>query len=209
MINGVTFLTPIWCRTPRVKPDPPHPSRPLRRGTGCAAARLRRSRSRRLPLTLLLRRSRIETISQSSARDIERHGIPRERIEIVYVGADLSNLTPDPAVRAAEPTLLYLGRLKRYKRIEIVLDVLEAVPDAILELAGDGDHRDALLEEIARRGLTRSRARPRLSSARSSKLELSRRAWINLTASSAEGWVCRRPRPPPAGRRVRRCVSVV
>ena len=56
--------------------------------------------------------------------------------------------------RAAEPRLLYLGRLKAYKRIELVLDVLEAMPEATLDIVGDGDHREALEAEIARRGLS-------------------------------------------------------
>ena len=55
--------------------------------------------------------------------------------------------------RAATPRLLYLGRLKRYKRIELLLDVVEAIPDAVLDIAGEGDHRPALEAEIAARGL--------------------------------------------------------
>jgi O-antigen/teichoic acid export membrane protein len=83
--------------------------------------------------------------------------------------------------------LLYLGRLKRYKRIELLFDVLEQIPEATLEMAGEGDHRELLEHEIARRGLA-----PRVLMhghvSEEKKLELFQRAWVNMTASSAEGW---------------------
>jgi glycosyltransferase involved in cell wall biosynthesis len=186
VVNGVTFLTPLWCRTPRVTLIH-HIHRDHYVAELGAPGKVAAFALETMPLRLLYRGSRIETISQASARDIERHGVPRKRIEIVYVGADLDTLTPDPAVRAPEPTLLYLGRLKRYKRIEIVLDVLQAVPDALLDLAGDGDHRDALIAEIEMRGLA-GRVRVHGHVSEELKLELYRRAWVNVTASSAEGW---------------------
>jgi glycosyltransferase involved in cell wall biosynthesis len=186
VVNGVTFLTPLWCRLPRVTLIH-HIHRDHYVAELGVPGRVAALALETLPLILLYRRARVETISRASARDIERHGIPRERIEIVYVGCALDALTPDPDARAAEPTLLYLGRLKRYKRIEIVLDVLEAVPDAVLDLAGDGDHREALLAEVRRRGLT-DRVRVHGHVSEELKLQLYRRAWVNITASSAEGW---------------------
>ncbi len=186
VVNGVTFLTPIWCRTPRVTLVH-HIHRDHFESELGTPGRIAALALETLPLRLLYRRSSFETISQASAADIERHGIPRRQIEIVYLGADLDSFTPDRAARAAAPTLLYLGRLKRYKRIEIVLDVLEAVPGATLDLAGDGDHREALVSEIHARGLAdRVRVHGFVSEER--KRELYRSAWVNVTASSAEGW---------------------
>ena len=186
VVNGVTFLTPLWCTTPRVTLihhiHREHYVREL--GTsGRVAALLLET----LPLRLLYRRSQLLTISQASARDIARHGIAPERIEVAYVGANLDTLTPDPSARAPEPTLLYLGRVKRYKRIEVVLDVLEQNPGAVLDLAGDGDHREALLAAIHSRGLAR-RVQVHGHVSEERKRELYQRAWVNVTASSAEGW---------------------
>ena len=139
------------------------------------------------PLRFLYRRSRFLTISRASARDIAAHGIPIEQIEVGYIGVELDAFGADESKRAAEPTLLYLGRLKRYKRIEVVLDALEACPEAVLDVAGDGDHRDALLAEVERRGLgARVRMHGHVSEER--KQQLYREAWLNTTASSAEGW---------------------
>ncbi len=112
-------------------------------------------------------------------------GIPSEQIHVAYLGVE-----PDAFVqtrRDAVPTLLYLGRIKQYKRLEILLDVLEGIPDARLEVAGDGDHRPVLEAEIDRRGL-RDRVTLHGFVTEQAKRDLYARSWVNLTASSAEGW---------------------
>jgi glycosyltransferase involved in cell wall biosynthesis len=186
VVNGITFLTPLWLRTPRltlvhhIHRD--HYVREMGRAGRVAAFLLET-----LPLRLLYRRSRFLTISHASARDIARHGIAPEQIEVGYIGVELDAYEPKPEARAAVPTILYLGRLKRYKRIEVLLGALEKTPEAVLEIAGDGDHRPALEAEIARRGLSdRVRLHGHVTEER--KRELYQQAWVNATASSAEGW---------------------
>jgi glycosyltransferase involved in cell wall biosynthesis/O-antigen/teichoic acid export membrane protein len=184
MVNGITFLTPIWMSLPRVTliqhVHREHYLQEMGRKGRLAAFMLETA-----PLRWLYRNSRFMTISEASARDIAGIGIARDQIEVNYMGVELEAF--EPGERAPEPTLLYLGRLKRYKRIEFVLDVLEAVPEAVLDLAGDGDHRDALAREIEERGLS-GRVRMHGYVDEETKLRLLQRAWVNLTASSAEGW---------------------
>jgi glycosyltransferase involved in cell wall biosynthesis len=186
VVNGVTFLTPLWLRTPRltlvhhIHRD--HYVREMGHAGRVAAFLLET-----LPLRLLYRRSRFLTISHASAKDIARHGIAPERIEVGYIGVELDAFEPKPEARAAVPTVLYLGRLKRYKRIEVLLGALEKTPEAVLDIAGDGDHREALEVEIGRRGLSdRVRLHGHVTEER--KRELYQQAWVNATASSAEGW---------------------
>jgi glycosyltransferase involved in cell wall biosynthesis/O-antigen/teichoic acid export membrane protein len=184
VVNGITFLTPLWLRTPRVTlvhhVHRDHYIREMGRAGSVAAWALETA-----PLKLLYGGSRFLTISDAAARDIAAHGIPREQIEMNYLGVELDAYQPGP--RADHPTLLYLGRLKRYKRIELLLDVVERIPEATLEMAGEGDHREAIEHEIARRGLA-----PRVLMhghvSEEKKLALLQRAWVNMTASSAEGW---------------------
>jgi glycosyltransferase involved in cell wall biosynthesis len=186
VVNGVAFLTPLWLRTPRVTLVH-HIHRRLYAEELGRLGRVAAFFLETAPLRWLYRGSRFLTISNASANDLMALGIPREQIEVAYIGVEADAFAPDPARRAPEPTLLYLGRLKRYKRIEVVLDVIEAHPRAVLHLAGDGDHREALEAEIAARGLgERVRVHGHVSEER--KRELYQRAWVNLTASSAEGW---------------------
>jgi glycosyltransferase involved in cell wall biosynthesis len=186
VINGITFLTPVWCRLPRVTLIHHIHRDHFVREMG-APGRLAALALETLPLKLLYRDTQFVTISQASARDIAAHGIDSAQIEVSYLGVEHEAFAPDPSKRAAQPTLLYLGRLKRYKRIEVVLDVLARIPGAVLELAGEGDHREVLEQEIAARDLQdRVHMHGHVSEER--KLELYQRAWINITTSSAEGW---------------------
>ena len=185
VVNGISFLTPLWMRTPRVTlvhhVHRDHYVREMGRKGAIAAFLLET-----VPLKLLYRGSQFLTISEAAALDLEHLGVPREQIEVNYIGVDLDYYTPGSR-RRTEPTLLYLGRLKRYKRIEVLLDVLEAVPEARLELAGDGDYRKEIEAEIERRGLA-DRVRVHGHVSEQYKLELLRSSWVNFTASSAEGW---------------------
>src|SRR4051794_4861824 len=186
VINGVAFCTPLWwfLRTPRVAlvhhvHQAHYVAEMGRRGKLAAFV------AEQAPLRWLYRGTQVLTISEAAREDLMALGVPREHIHVAYLGVEHDRF--HPGRRAEEPTLLYLGRLKQYKRIETTLDVLEGVPGATLDIAGDGDHRPALEEEIRRRGLTdRVRFHGFVDDDR--RRELYGRAWMTLTASSAEGW---------------------
>ena len=184
VINGITFLTPLWLRRPRVALvhhiHRDHYVAEMGR-PGAVAALLAET----LPLRALYRNTTFLTISEAGRHDLTELKLPADRIHVAYLGVE-----PPPfeaAERSATPRLLYLGRLKQYKRVELLLDVLEAIPEAVLDLAGEGDHREALEAEIARRGLT-GRVVLHGHVTEAFKAELLSRSWVNLTASSAEGW---------------------
>ena len=184
IVNGITFLTPLWLRTPRLvlvhHIHRRHYVEEMGRRRGKVAAFLLET----LPLRLLYRDARFLTVSDSAALEIAEHGVPAESIEVVRNGVDL---VPAGGPPVDGPTLLYLGRLKRYKRIELVLDALEQVPGARLDIAGDGEHRPELEREIARRRLgDRVQLHGHVDEQR--KRELLTSAWVNVTASSNEGW---------------------
>jgi len=184
VINGITFLTPLWMDIPRVGMihhiHKEHYVREMGGAGKFAAAALET-----IPLKTLYRDTAFLTVSDSTAAEIAEHGVPRDAIQVAHNGVDITSLQPGP--KADVPTILYLGRLKKYKRVEFLLDALELVPDAILEIAGDGDNREAIEVEVARRGLG---ARVRLHGfvTEEEKVELLQRAWLNVTASSVEGW---------------------
>jgi len=186
VVNGIAFFTPLWpwLRMPRVTlvhhVHAEHYVTELGRRGQIAAVLLER-----IPLRFLYRPTPFLTISQAAQRDLEALGVPHDRIHVAYLGCDAP--ADPPMLDAPNPTLLYLGRLKAYKRIEYVLDVLEAVPGAQLDIAGEGDHREALEAEIAQRGIG-DRVTMHGHVSEQEKWELYGRAWVNLTASSAEGW---------------------
>src|SRR4051794_33963507 len=181
VVNGIAFCTPLWLRKPRVTlvhhVHQDHYVTEMGR-----AGKVAGLVAEALPLKLLYGGAPFLTISESAARDLATLGVPDATVG--YLGV-IPLDTPEP--RSPTPRLLYLGRLKKYKRIELLLDVLEAIPDAVLDVAGEGDHRPELEAEIARRGLgERVALHGHVSEERKAALYAS--AWVNLTASSAEGW---------------------
>jgi glycosyltransferase involved in cell wall biosynthesis len=139
-----------------------------------------------LPLRLFYRRVPFLTIS-GSARDelVSIDGIPAENITIAYCGVEPQ--PPRTLERSAEPLLLYVGRLKAYKRIELLLDALVEIPEATLDVVGQGDHGETLDDEISRRDLG-SRVRVHGFVDEAAKAEFYQRAWVHVTASASEGW---------------------
>lgn len=138
------------------------------------------------------RRASFHAISESTRDDLVRRGAPRERIDVIYPGVDAAWYSPDAGVpRADTPTFLYVGRLKRYKGVEIALRALalarETRPDVRLEIAGQGDDR-ARLERLARSlGLGEAVGFLGFLSEEEKRRRL-RRAWAVVLPSPKEGW---------------------
>ena len=184
VINGITFLTPLWLRKPRVAMVH-HVHRELFIGEFGLAGHLLYWLAEKLPLSTLYRRTPFVTISNAARADLTRDGIPYDHITVEYLGVD-----PDKhyrGKRAQRPRIIFVGRLKAYKRVEVLLDVLEAIPEAGLDLVGEGDHRPDLEREIARRGLA-DRVVMHGYVDQERKTELYGRAWLNMMASQSEGW---------------------
>ncbi len=145
-----------------------------------------------LPLGRVYRSVPAMAVSQSTAHDLARRGLDPDRIEVVPNGVDLAWYAPDPSVpRFDEPTLLYLGRLKRYKRVDLVLRALAELErrglDVRLFVAGAGDQAGRLTAVAGRLGVAdRVVFTGFVSEER--KRELFRRAWVHVLTSPKEGW---------------------
>ena len=184
--NGIAFYTPLWpwLRKPRVllifHVHQRHYVAEL--GTlGAVSAFF----LERLPLTTLYRSVPVMTISEDSKAELVELGLVAAQIEVIYLGLERGVLSPGP--KSADPTMVYLGRLKQYKRIEVLLTMMLSFPEVTLHLAGDGIHREALENEAARIGVS-DRVLFHGHVSEETKAELLRSSWLALTASSAEGW---------------------
>ena len=187
-VNKVPLYTPRWRGPRRVVALVPH----LFGGTAfhelappLAAAVWLAER----PLGHFYRRVPFQAISESTAEDLAKRGIPRESIEVIYPGIDTRSYNPQPAARSPQPSFAYLGRLKKYKGVQHVIRAFAAMQNrgATLEIAGAGDYRPRL-QALARSLALNDRVRflGRISEAE--KLALLRRAWGLVFASPKEGW---------------------
>jgi glycosyltransferase involved in cell wall biosynthesis len=141
------------------------------------------------PLPLLYRGLPFEAISESTADDLAARGVPRESVRVIYCGIDTASYTPAPAERSPVPMFAYLGRIKKYKGVDLVIRAFAALghPTATLQIAGAGDYR-AELERLARSLDLTSRVQFLGRISESEKLSLLRRAWGLVLASPKEGW---------------------
>jgi len=144
------------------------------------------------PIPRAYRRAWFHAISESTRDDLVRRGIAAERVTVIYPGVDAEWYAPDATVaRADAPTFLYVGRLKRYKGVEIALRALALAwatrPDLVLEVAGQGDDR-ARLERLAGSLGIREGVRFLGFVSEEEKRRRLRRAWALVFPSPKEGW---------------------
>jgi glycosyltransferase involved in cell wall biosynthesis len=141
------------------------------------------------PLGSLYRKVPFQAVSESTADDLVARGIPRDAIRVIYNGVDFEELTPNPLERAPQPLFVYLGRLKKYKRIDIVIRAFAEMnaPTARLEIAGIGDYR-ASLEGLVESLDLSARVKFLGFVPEGDKVHLLRRAWASVLASPKEGW---------------------
>ena len=109
-------------------------------------------------IPLAYRGCRFVVISESTRDDLVRRGVARERITVVHCGLNHERYAVDPGVaKTARPTLIFVGRLRRYKGVDWVLRalprVLERVPDVRLQVVGDGPWQPELVKQAAARGV--------------------------------------------------------
>ena len=144
------------------------------------------------PIGRVYRHTPTMAVSESTRSDLGRRGLPADRIAVVPNGVDLDRYKPSGTVdRFDRPTLLYLGRLKRYKRVDLPIRATAALrargKDVRLIVAGTGDHRPAL-ETLVHELQVQDGVEFRGFVSEAEKLELFRRAWIHVLTSPKEGW---------------------
>lgn len=143
------------------------------------------------PIPLVYRRTPTVAVSESTKADLVRRGLRAERISVIPNGIDVDFFTPRPEAKAARPTLVFLGRLKRYKRVDLLVDAVHELGrrgvDVELLVAGEGDQLRAIRAQVERLGLG-ERVRMLGFLDEEEKRDLLRSAWLHVLTSPKEGW---------------------
>jgi len=155
-LNKIPLLTPLWDARLPVLANVPHlfgttvfdQAGPLVAGSVWLSERLIPSVYRKVPFAVL---------SESTRDDLAARGIRRERLRVIRSGIDHALYVPPARNGAPPPVMTYLGRLKKYKRIEYPIRALPAirrrVPEAEYWIVGEGDYLEALRAEARRAGV--------------------------------------------------------
>jgi len=144
------------------------------------------------PLVPVYKGLKFNVISDSTGEDIARRGIPRHDISVIHCGIDRNLYSHDPSVgKYDSPTVLYLGRVKKYKSVQHLIEafalVRKKLPDARLMIVGTGDYLDNLKSQARSLNLSDSIEFPGFVTT-SDKVDRMRRAHVAVLPSLKEGW---------------------
>ncbi|MGE5177397.1 MAG: glycosyltransferase family 4 protein [Hyphomicrobiales bacterium] len=189
-INKVPFFTPLYAGAP-VLAMVPH----LFGGTVFREASLPVGllvRAHELMIPAVYRRTPFLTISDSTRDDLVRRGIARERIAVVRCGLTQEDYGVSvPPERRDAPRVVFLGRLRKYKgaqhAIRALPHVRATVPDAVLDVVGDGPYRPEL-ERLARALGVADAVRFRGALPHAGKVAALNEAQVAVCPSPKEGW---------------------
>lgn len=132
-------------------------------------------------------------ISDSTREDLLARGFHGEDIHVVYCGVDTSTFHPDDTNRhiPSYPYIVSIGRLKKYKRIDILLcafrEIIRDHANLKLLIIGEGDHAGVLKRIAKELGIWENV----LFTGRVSEMEkvrMLRGALFAVTTSPKEGW---------------------
>jgi len=137
----------------------------------------------------LYRHTSFAVVSESTRQELLRLGI-RASIDLLPNAVDPVRYHAGGS-KSATPLICHLGRLKRYKSVEHLLQALprvrQAVPQAKLVVVGDGDHRAALEALTAELGLGEAvQFTGKVS--HEEKVQWLQRSWVAVNPSPKEGW---------------------
>ncbi len=189
-INKIPFYSPLYTRAPVLAVIPHLMGATVFQEVNPALATVLYALER--PVRLIYRRSFFEVISESTRRELIGLGYPAERISVIHCGVDRQVYRPDPAVaKSAAPTLLYVGRIKRYKSVDQTIRALplvrRRVPGATLGIVGDGDGMGEL-RTLARRLGVEDAVRFVGFVPSAAKIRLLQEAHVVVNPSVKEGW---------------------
>jgi len=132
--------------------------------------------------------------SESTRKELLELKADPSKVTVIYNGIDSDKYraeTNDPwRQKTAEPTIVHLGRLKKYKQPHHSLlafsSVLRHFPNARLVIVGEGEMLEPLKQMVSLYKIPNVQFTGRVSEEK--KIELLRRSWINLQTSQKEGW---------------------
>ncbi len=153
-INKIPFLTPTFVKEPLVAIVHHFFGKTIFKETNPLFASYVFSTERLVPR--FYRNIPFVAVSESTRKELIQKGIPESRIEVVSNAVDTSMYVPSSA-RPERQTIGYLGRIKRYKSVDHLIDAFSKVaadfPAAKLVIVGDGDNIDELKGQVRRLGI--------------------------------------------------------
>ena len=139
---------------------------------------------------LLYRRRPVIAVSPTTRDALAETGVPVSHISVVYNGVEETQFSANGAHRAGR-RIAYVGRVKKYKRLDRLVRMMPALrdrfPDVHLDIAGSGDAEPLIRSLIDELGVHENVTVHGYVEERK-KAELLDRAAVFATPSMHEGW---------------------
>lgn len=134
------------------------------------------------------RKTPIIAVSQSTKKELVDIGLYPRNIQVIYNGI---SAPARKGAKSKKPLIVYLGRLKRYKRIDWVLTVMpnliKTSPNIQFLIMGRGNDSDRL-RGIVKTKKIQSHVKFLGFVGEEKKFVILRKAWVNIQPSIKEGW---------------------
>lgn len=189
--NGIPFFTPLYVRKPVVcLMHHVHQDvffRSLPKPLAWFASFLEKNL-----MPLIYSNVPFVTVSDSSREEMQAIGLGKVGITVVHPGVDREEFSRVLVPKSIQPTILYLGRLKAYKSVNVLIQafriVLSERPEARLIIAGDGEEREHLKRLAHELRLSSEQVKFVGHISHKAKVKLLQEAWMLVNPSFMEGW---------------------
>ncbi len=130
-------------------------------------------------------------VSPSTRNELISMGANPFKIDFLYNAVDHDLFNRIKVEKFSHPTISYIGRVKKYKQIEKIIDVLPLLaiefPDIEFRIGGRGDHIPELMQYVEDKNLTKYVTFLGFLSEEEKAEELGK-AWLFVTMPAKEGW---------------------
>ena len=187
--NGIPFFTPLYAKEPVIGLVHHVHQEIFRKHLVPPFSQIAQFLEGKL-MPFVYKNKKMITVSDSSKAAMEAIGFGKtDVISVINPGVDHSFFKP--MGKSEKPTILYLGRLKPYKSVDILIramsQVANDVPDIILTIVGDGESRIDLEKLVHKLNLQNVVNFAGKVSERV-KAELLAKSWVMVQPSKIEGW---------------------
>ena len=133
----------------------------------------------------------IFTVSPSTRKELIDMGLEPDKIDFLYNAINHELYKSVKTEKANHPVITYIGRIKKYKQIEKVLDALPLLltefPNLEFRIGGRGDYEETLKKIVKEKNLEKHVKFLGFLSEEEKARELGK-AWVFVTLAMKEGW---------------------
>lgn len=189
--NGIPFFTPLFCRIPKVCVVYHVHAKQFFYELPAPISQIGYIVEKYI-FPLLYKKTPIIAISQTTKNQLIDIGFKNDKIEVVYCGMKESRGSMKGSIKKSlQPTFLYLGRIRKYKRVDLLINIfpkiVEKIPQVRLIIAGWGTEGSYVTDLVMRSPLRRKITVVGPVTDMEKKILLSK-CWLFVNPSIGEGW---------------------